>query len=196
MPSSPTRSKSLSNVVVDNTASPVYADPSAKPNSTRLTWIFGALIFLLIGALIVGRGGHDTSKQARIDRIAADVKCPTCQGLSVGQSKAESARLIYDEIARQVASGKTDGEIRSYLVTRYGQGQFLRPDATGIASIAWIAPIVALVLALAGLILAFRRWGRRSIRALTDDDELVVAAALRRSRSASDAAKVGNNHNE
>ncbi len=175
------------NTTMTGTSSPTQesAHPalSVKAKSKRQTLIFGALIVVLVSALIVGRGTRDTTDQARIDRIAADVKCPTCQGLSVGQSKAESAKLIYEEIARQVVSGKSDVEVRSYLVSRYGQGQFLRPEATGIASIAWIAPIVALVLAVAGLILAFRRWSRRSIRALTDDDEIIVDAARRRLHS-------------
>lgn len=149
----------------------------AKPSGSkaRLAVIVGCLL-LLVGALFVGRATESNSVRARTDRIASDIKCPTCQGLSVQQSKAGTAKAIYSEIERQVVEGQSDASIRGYLVSRFGTEQLLRPDATGITSVVWIAPVMFGVVALAGLALAFARWSRKSTEPLRAEDEALVAA--------------------
>ena len=156
------------------------ASPSSQPvrtrsNQTRRLVIFGCLL-LVIGALIVGRGTSSNSVRARTDRIASDIKCPTCQGLSVKQSSAGPAKAIYAEIQRQVTDGQSDASIRGYLVSRFGTEQLLRPEATGVTSVVWIAPVVFGVLALAGLLLAFARWRPKNHEPISPDDEALVAA--------------------
>lgn len=135
------------------------------------------MLTAVVGALIIGRGEAPVTEAARAERIAAGVKCPTCQGLSVAQSKAGPARAIYTEITRQVAAGASDDDVRAYLVSRYGVSELLRPKATGAGSVVWIAPVALAVLAAAGLVVAFRRW-RPSGIAATDDDRVLVAAAV------------------
>jgi cytochrome c-type biogenesis protein CcmH len=159
-----------------------------KANSFRSLAILGVLALVAVSALLLGRGEQDNSPQARTDRIAADIKCPTCQGLSVLQSKVGGAKLIYDEIARRVAEGQSDTQVRSFLVNRYGQQQLLRPEATGVAAIAWIAPVVVMILAFFGLWIAMRRNRYRTVRALTIDDELLVNSARTSSTRASSQA--------
>ncbi len=128
--------------------------------------------------LLLGRG---TSKRetvtSRADRIASEIRCPTCQGLSVKDSKAASARVIFSEIERQVETGEKDDDIRAYLVDRFGTSELLRPQATGIASIVWIAPVVFVVLALALLARVFFR-RQPGPRRVTDEDRALVEAAL------------------
>jgi cytochrome c-type biogenesis protein CcmH/NrfF len=141
-----------------------------------------ALTAALGVALFFGRGTTSNSLRARTDRIAADIKCPTCQGLSVADSKAPSAKSIYAEIERQLTLGRSDADVRGFLVSRYGEQQLLRPTAKGIGTIVWAAPIATMIMAFGGLALAFQRAKNRNIRALTGDDELLVAnarAALR-----------------
>ena len=135
------------------------------------------MLIISLGALILGRGSAPVTAAARAERIASGVKCPTCQGLSVAQSKAGPARAIYSEITRQVAAGASDDDVRAYLVSRYGVSELLRPEATGAGSVVWIAPVTLLVLAVAGLAVAFRRW-RPSGIAATEDDRMLVASAL------------------
>jgi cytochrome c-type biogenesis protein CcmH len=147
------------------------------PRSKRLMPM-GALVVVVVVLLVVGRGTDGNSVQARTDRIASSFKCPTCQGLSVAQSKANTARAIYAEIQRQVQEGQSDQEIRTYLVTRFGEQQLLRPETTGIGSIAWIAPVVVLVSALGWLVLKFRET-KVAPAAVSDADRKRVATALK-----------------
>ena len=131
----------------------------------------------MVVLLVVGRGHDANSVQARTDRIASSFKCPTCQGLSVAQSKANTAKAIYIEIERQVQAGQSDEQVRTYLVSRFGEQQLLRPETTGIGSIAWIAPVVVLVGAAGWLVSKFRRTKVRPVP-VSDADRERVATAL------------------
>jgi cytochrome c-type biogenesis protein CcmH/NrfF len=146
--------------------SPTPQTPKRRGSNARLAVIVGCLL-LLFGALVVGHGTSSNSVRARTDRIASDIKCPTCQGLSVKQSSAGPAKAIYAEIQRQVTEGQTDANIRGYLVSRFGTEQLLRPEATGVTSIVWIAPV--------GLLLAFARWRPKTHEQLSAADEALVA---------------------
>ena len=140
-------------------------------------FVVGALAVVTL-VLFLGRGvSTPETVTSRADRIASEIRCPTCQGLSVRASKAAGARAIYAEITRQVESGEKDTDIRAFLVDRFGTSELLRPRATGIGSIVWIAPVVVLVVGAAVLINIFART-RRSTLAATDDDRALVEAAL------------------
>lgn len=132
----------------------------------------------VVVVLIIGRGTTDNSPAARAERIASGIKCPTCQGLSVAQSKAGSAAAIYGEIKRRVDQGESDASIRAFLVSRYGSEQLLLPEATGISSVAWIAPVFVFVAGLGGVVLlSFRRRKGNVLQVPTEDDLALVEQA-------------------
>ena len=91
----------------------------------------------------------------RADALAAELRCPDCQGLSVADSPTAAAQEIRRQIDELVAGGATDDAVREHFVARYGEWILLAPRA----GIAWIVPfVVALVgLGVLGLIVARRR---------------------------------------
>ena len=143
-----------------------------------LSWI--GVIVLAVGSLAVATrsDGHPPTPAARTERIAAELRCPNCQGLSVLGSDSPTARSIRDDIARRVADGQTDADIRHAYVDRYGQWILLRPQGRGIGVFVWAVPVVAAVGALAGLTFALRRWRPRLTGTATPDDRAVVERAL------------------
>ncbi len=140
------------------------------------------LLIVIVGALGFSARdiGRPPTAEERAQSIASRVKCPVCNGLSVQQSEAGLARTIYAEILRQVQSGRSDAQVTQYIVDTYGREQLTRPDASGIGSIVWIAPVVLVVLSLAGLAAAFRRWRPSGSRTPSDADRALVQRALRR----------------
>jgi len=115
-----------------------------------------ALIVVLVSVLVVASGAFDgaaPSHQSRIAALQSTIKCPSCEGLSVAQSNAPSAVAVRERIAREVAKGASDAEIRDGLVATYGSTILLVPPKSGLTLILWIGP---LFIALGGLWLIVR----------------------------------------
>lgn len=143
-----------------------------------LSWL--ALAAVLVGALIVGSRPDDGPRTVddRVNSIASELRCPTCRSQSALESDAEVSRAMRDEIRDRIEAGETDDEIRAYFVSKFGRDILLRPEGTGVTALVWILPVVALVAAVAGLVVAFRRWRPRGDVAVSDDDRRLVEEAL------------------
>ena len=144
----------------------------------RAMWAVMAV--LLVGALAIGspRNGPVT-EEARVRRIGSDLRCPTCQGMSVADSEAPAAVGIREEITRRVAEGReTDGQIKDFILGLYPNIS-LRPETRGLGLVVWALPVVAGAAVVGGLALVLLRRQRRAEPAgLTDDDRRLVEQAL------------------
>ncbi len=146
---------------------------SRRLNRAALNW--AALGLVLVVALAIGARGEPgpPTEDSRVRRITSVIRCPTCRGLSAEQSDAPSAESIRDEVRRRVEAGETDAAIKGYLVSRYGEDILLQPRS----KLVWALPIVAVVVAVGGLVVVMRR--RRvpsSARTSRADQELVDRA--------------------
>lgn len=140
----------------------------------RLPWLL--MMVVLVIALVIGahgRSGPQTQAQ-RVKHIASEIRCPTCRNQSAAESDAAAAKAVRDEITRRVKAGESDGTIVSFLVSRYGSDILLKPESSGVASLVWILPVVAVAVALTALAIAFRRWrARPGVEVSAADRELV-----------------------
>ncbi len=136
---------------------------------------------LLVGALAIGsqRSGPVTD-EARVRRIGSDLRCPTCQGMSVADSDAPAAVGIREEIARRVAEGReTNGQIKDFILGLYPNIS-LRPETSGLGLVVWALPVVAAAAVIGGLTLVLVRRRRRPEPAgLSDEDRRLVEQALK-----------------
>jgi cytochrome c-type biogenesis protein CcmH/NrfF len=122
-------------------------------------WV--VLVVIVIAALVVGTGGGGHPSQAQqAASIASEVRCPACEGQSAELSDAPAAAAVRLFITQQVAAGQSKGQIERQLEDRYGSDILLRPPASGIDALVWVLPVVAIVVAVFALGLAFRRWRR------------------------------------
>jgi cytochrome c-type biogenesis protein CcmH len=130
-------------------------------------------------ALLIGVTGTRPPRTAedRARALAESVACPVCDGQSVAESDSEAAKGIRNQITTRISEGETDAQIRDDLAAAYGEHILLTPGRTGVASLVWTLPVVALIAALAGLVLTFRRWRRAGGARATDADRELVAAA-------------------
>lgn len=147
----------------------------------RRSWIpWIPLAFVLVIALAVGTIGSTgpKSNQDRVFAIAQTIKCPVCQGETVADSNADISRAIRVEIAKRVEQGETDDEIRQYVAQNYQEAVLLTPTSSGVTGLVWVLPVVALILALAGLVYAFRRWSGETVVHATEEDRALVRDAL------------------
>jgi cytochrome c-type biogenesis protein CcmH len=120
-------------------------------------------------AVLVLSPAPPPSAATRADALAAELRCPDCQGLSVADSPTSSAREIRRQIDELIAAGASDDEVRAHFTARYGEWIRLAPSA----ALAWIVPFVVVAVGV-GILAAWLRSGRRpsaaSVPALTDED--------------------------
>jgi len=142
-----------------------------------------ALAVVLAAALVAGSGGGGPrTPDERSADLAAQLRCPTCQGQSVLASNAPAAEAIRTDIRRRVDAGESDKAILSYVDGQFADSLRLDPPRSGVGALVWALPVAGLALALAGLALAFRRWHGGPAAEVSDDDRRRVADALRRGR--------------
>ena len=146
----------------------------------RLPWLVMAVV--LVTALVIGTRSHSgpPTENQRVQRIASQVRCPTCRELSAAESDAAAAKAVRTEIRRRVRAGEGDGHILAFLVSRYSDDILLKPKSSGVASLVWVLPVAALICALAGLGVAFRRWRARPGVAVSPEDRALVERELER----------------
>ena len=114
------------------------------------TVALGALLGLLaIVSVLALRPGTPPTAVERADALAAELRCPDCQGLAVADSPTGSAQEIRRQIRELVADGATDEEVRAYFVARYGEWILLAPSAP----IVWLIPFAVVLAAAAGLVI-------------------------------------------
>jgi cytochrome c-type biogenesis protein CcmH len=101
---------------------------------------------------------HETSAAERVDRIAAELRCPVCQALSVKDSTSDTARQMRDLVAQRVQEGRTNDEIKDEFRRSYGDWILLSPPVQSWTGLVWLAPVG---LVAAGLAVAFARVRRR-----------------------------------
>jgi len=131
---------------------------------------FALALAALAVALVVGSGVTSSGAPTAAQRAAvleAEIRCPSCEDLSVAQSTASSAIAVRHEVTQLIAAGATDQAIEQRLVAQYGQSILLSPPDSGFSSLVWLLPLVAGALAVAILGVFFWRRSRtwRQLRA-------------------------------
>ena len=87
----------------------------------------------------------DPPREARVQALGKQLRCPMCQGLSIADSGSSAARAQMDKVRELVAAGKTDQEIRDYFTSRYGEWALLDPPASGMNLLVWVLPFLLLI---------------------------------------------------
>lgn len=106
-------------------------------------------------ALAALQPSPEPTPQQQALRLAAELRCPDCQALSVAESHTHAADAIQAEIAEQLAAGRSVDEVRQYFVDRYGQWILLQP----VDPLIWLLPAAVVLIGMA----VFAWWlrGRR-----------------------------------
>ncbi|MGO9341798.1 MAG: cytochrome c-type biogenesis protein CcmH [Acidimicrobiales bacterium] len=158
---------------------------AARRSGVRRNAVWAVLGIALVCALAVGASGHGApaTPAQRAEALDAELRCPSCDDLSVADSSAASAVAIRQLVLADTEAGISDSSIVSYLQSRY-PGIELRPPASGIEGLVWFAPLAGFALAICVIGAVF--WRRQHVRtppAPAEDDRRIVADALRAAQS-------------
>ena len=105
-----------------------------------------------------------------------------CIGESVADSNSSESSFIRQDIEARMRKGQSDSEILGFYAHAYPK-QMLNPSNGGLGLVVWGLPVVAVILAVAGLGFAIARWKREPRLTATDADEALVQRARREPRT-------------
>ncbi|MDO4905629.1 MAG: cytochrome c-type biogenesis protein CcmH [Lautropia sp.] len=114
----------------------------------------------------------------RFRQLAHELRCLVCQNQTLLDSNAPLAQDLRNEVIRLIASGRDDGQIKQYLVERYGEFVLYRPSWSWRNALLWFGP--ALMLLTAGLV----GWRLTGGRRRSPPDAAHRTAAVRRNDGA------------
>jgi cytochrome c-type biogenesis protein CcmH len=95
--------------------------------------------------------------KARWDHIASELRCLVCQNESLASSNAELALDLRREVRSLIEQGQSDADIRTFLVSRYGDFVLYKPEVKPVTWLLWFGPFALLLMALAVALRLMRR---------------------------------------
>ncbi|NTV96785.1 MAG: cytochrome c-type biogenesis protein CcmH [Thiobacillus sp.] len=107
--------------------------------------------------------GEDPAIEARMVKLAEELRCLVCQNESLAGSHAELAEDLRREIRDQMKQGKSDKEVVTYLTDRYGDFVLYRPPFRSYTLLLWLGPVV--FLGIGGVAWYFTMRRRRAVQA-------------------------------
>lgn len=113
----------------------------------------------------------DPKLEQRARGISAELRCMVCQNQSIDDSNAPLARDLRLLVREQLKAGKSDDEIRVYLVERYGAFVLLKPPLEGSTLLLWLSPLLVFLLGGFALYYRARRLPKSSVAPLTSEEQ-------------------------
>lgn len=109
----------------------------------------------------------DPGMQQRYLGLTHEFRCMQCQNEALADSNVSLAADLRLEVHDLLLAGKSDDQIRDYMVARYGEFILFRPRMSLRNAWLWAAPGVLLLI---GLGIAVRVIRQRSKLPITDDE--------------------------
>jgi cytochrome c-type biogenesis protein CcmH len=125
------------------------------------------------------RTSTDADLDARVKALSSELRCLVCQNQTVADSDAPVARDMRDQVRAQLASGKTESEVKQYMTDRFGDFVLYKPAFKSSTLLLWAGPFFALVFGLFAVIRSVRKKQTLSAStAVLTDEERERARAL------------------
>ena len=90
-------------------------------------------------------------QEDRFNQLTQELRCLVCQNQNLADSDAPLAHDLRAEVHEMLVAGKTDDEIKQFMVERYGDFVLYRPPVQKNTYLLWLAPLVLLLIG--GLVL-------------------------------------------
>ena len=117
---------------------------------------------LLAGWLAVAPAfAADDALNARLKSLETQLRCLVCQNQTLAESEAPLAEDLRKEVRELAVAGKTDDDIRAYLVARYGDFVLYKPPVKPVTYLLWFGPFLLLA---GGIAVWWRVLRRRAMR--------------------------------
>jgi cytochrome c-type biogenesis protein CcmH len=110
--------------------------------------------FVLLLSLIQGafaesidvKDFENSSQESRYIDLIDNIRCPVCQGQSIGGSNSDLAKDLREQVRIMILSDKSDDDIYLFMIERYGDFVIFKPPINWKTYLLWFTPLIFLVL--------------------------------------------------
>ncbi|AEL07370.1 cytochrome c-type biogenesis protein [Xanthomonas campestris pv. raphani] len=114
---------------------------------------------------------RSAAEEARFHALTAELRCVQCQNQSLADSNAQIAQDLRREVLALMHEGRSDAQIRQFLVARYGEFVLYRPQVESRTWLLWFGPLLVLLLGGTAVALVVRRRSAAAPTTSVDEQE-------------------------
>jgi cytochrome c-type biogenesis protein CcmH len=115
------------------------------------------LLPVSVMALTVDTPLADPAQEARAKALFHEIRCVVCQSEPLADSPSDMAKTMRLAIRDQIASGMSDDEVKTFLVSRYGDFILMSPPFKPTTYLLWFGPLIIFTLACWFMLRFFRK---------------------------------------
>lgn len=141
-------------------------------------YCFVFLVLFSLGSFSVLAAYHadtDANIESRLKTLSQELRCLVCQNSTLADSSAPLAEDLRVEIRKLMQKGKTDDEVKDYLVDRYGDFVLYRPPMNKETALLWFGPFLLLVIGAMTLFMVLKKQSLfeapNALEASNDEDD-------------------------
>jgi len=120
----------------------------------------------------------DPALEARARTLSKTLRCMVCQNQSIDDSEAPLARDLRVIVRERIKAGDSDGQVREFLVARYGEFVLLEPRFNARTVLLWAVPGLVLLIGAATMMFMRSRRPKRQSVALSREEEQKLAKLM------------------
>lgn len=117
---------------------------------------------------------RDRAEEQRFHDLTVELRCVMCQNQSLADSNAPIAHDLRREVFNLMREGRSDAEIKTYLVDRYGEFVLYRPQFGGSTLLLWLGPAFVLLAGAVVVVVVVRKraaLNRSALEPVDDEQE-------------------------
>lgn len=98
-------------------------------------------------------------QEERANNLFKETRCLVCEGQNIYESNSDSAEDMKKLISEMIIDGNSDNEIKSFLVSRYGDWIIMTPPINQSTYFLWFSPIIILLIGIVFILRKFKKNG-------------------------------------
>ena len=123
-------------------------------------WLLMVAMAFQAGAKEAAPASQEPVLEARVMRIAAELRCLVCQNQTIADSHADLAVDLRRQVREMLVRGQNERQILDYMTARYGDFVLYRPPLKATTALLWFGPAALLLGGVVTLFIVLRRRSR------------------------------------
>jgi cytochrome c-type biogenesis protein CcmH len=113
----------------------------------------------------------DHAQEVRFQKLTRQLRCLVCQDESLAASNADLARQMRHIVFEQMQKGRSNQQIKDYLVDRYSDYVLYKPPLKPATWLLWFGPMLILLAGAGVVFVVVRRRRTEHVPELADVDD-------------------------